>query len=70
MQLLFREIFAQNEKILDFYYKDDIIFLCKNTGFSTFVFFVKLGLCRSNQAVYFSCVASAAHFLFYGGIYK
>ena len=59
MQLLFRETFAQNEKILDFYYKDDIIFLCKNTGFSTFVFFVKLGLCRSNQTVYFSCVASA-----------
>ena len=70
MQLLFREIFAQNEKILDFYYKDDIVFLCKNTGFSAFVFFVNLGLCRSNQAVYFSCVASAAHFLFYGGIYK
>jgi len=38
MQLLFREIFAQNEKILDFYYKDDIIFLRKNTGFSAFVF--------------------------------
>jgi len=46
------------------------VFLCKNTGFSAFVFFVNLGLCRNNQAVYFSCVVSAAHFLFYGGIYK
>ena len=44
------------------------VFLCKNTGFSAFVFFVNLGLCRNNQAVYFSCVVSAAHFLFYGGI--
>jgi len=27
-------------------------------------------LCRNNQAVYFSCVASAAHFLFYWSLQK
>ena len=57
------------KKILDFYYKDDIIFLCKNTGFSAFVFFCEVGfVSQQSNRVFFVRGFGCALFILWGNL--